>query len=268
MASNSSLAYAELLEQAKRAALAGGKAILEVYNSADFGVELKSDNSPLTKADQAAHEAIVTLLKGTNLPILSEEGRDIPYNEREKWSSFWMVDPLDGTKEFIRRNGEFTVNIALIENNQPVLGIVYCPVLDKLFFGGSAVNGSWLTTKETTIQLQAFANMSLAELKATSQVKIVASRSHLNQETEAFISSCVDPQTVSMGSSLKFLVIAEGDAHLYPRFAPTMEWDTAAANGVLCGLGYRTLKVEAGEVTAEPLLYNKRDLLNPHFLVY
>lgn len=260
--------YNNLLEIAKEAALAGGEAIMEVYNTADFGVEMKSDNSPLTKADQAAHNAIVDLLKSTNLPILSEEGRDISYEERSNWKQFWMVDPLDGTKEFIKRNGEFTVNIALIENHNPVLGIVYAPVLDKLFFGGSATKNAWMKSKGVTSELKPSTVMPLDKFKEKENTRIVASRSHRNSDTDDFISSCNQPEIVSMGSSLKFLIVAEGDADIYPRFAPTMEWDTAAADGVLRGLGYQVLQVHNNEPIQSLLEYNKQNLLNPHFIAY
>jgi len=264
----SSVAYQKLLELAKKAALNGGRAILDIYKTADFGVEMKSDNSPLTKADQAAHNAIVDLLRTTNIPILSEEGKEIVYADRSNWNQFWMIDPLDGTKEFIKRNGEFTVNIALIEKGKPVLGIVYTPVLDKLFYGGTALNGSWLEVNNEPKQLSSRSDETLDSLKGTFNVRIVASRSHRNQDTDDFINSCNHPEIVSMGSSLKFLVVAEGKADIYPRFAPTMEWDTAAADGVLRGLGYKTCQVERNQPTNKPLVYNKENLLNPYFILY
>jgi 3'(2'), 5'-bisphosphate nucleotidase len=262
------LNYLSLLETAKKAALVAGDEILKIYNTSDFGVESKSDNSPLTLADKQAHLAIVKQLESTNLPILSEEGRSIPFEERKKWETFWMIDPLDGTKEFIKRNGEFTVNIALIENNQPVLGIVYSPVLDKLYFGGSVVGFSKLKTTDTEVELVKKSGTTLEELKTKDQCRIVASRSHRNAETEDFIASCANTDIVSMGSSLKFMVLAEGNADIYPRFAPTMEWDTAAANGVSRGLGYNVYQVIENKPTQELVKYNKEDLLNPYFIAY
>lgn len=260
--------YAELLEIAQKAALSAGAEILKIYNTADFGVEMKADNSPLTLADQKAHNIIVGFLSETNLPILSEEGRTIPFEERSGWEMFWMVDPLDGTKEFIKRNGEFTVNIALIENNQPVLGVVYAPVLNKLYFGGAAVGFSNLLNGEGEVKLNASKNLPLTVITAKKGCRIVASRSHRNQETEAFIDSCAAPDLVSMGSSLKFMVIAEGNADVYPRFAPTMEWDTAAADGVLRGLGYNVFQVVNKLPTSNWVKYNKEDLLNPYFIAF
>ena len=246
----------KLLKTARTAALVAGEKILEVYNSDDFDVESKDDNSPLTKADRQAHLAIVDELKSTGLPILSEEGRDIPYDERSQWEYFWMVDPLDGTKEFIKRNGEFTVNIALIHEGRSILGVVYAPVLNKCYLaykgGGSIVEEEGLSK---SIEVRNF-SMSDAGLK------IVASRSHLNDATAEFLKERVNPEIVSMGSSLKFMIVAEGGAHLYPRFAPTMEWDTAAAQIVVEEAGGAVLQL----ANSEPVRYNKQDLLNPHFL--
>jgi 3'(2'), 5'-bisphosphate nucleotidase len=245
----------QLTSLAKEASLAAGKAILEIYNSSDFGVEMKGDNSPLTKADQAAHNVIVSYLEKTELPILSEEGRGIPYEERKNWEYFWMVDPLDGTKEFIKKNGEFTVNIALIHRDTPVMGVVYAPVLEWLYWG-NAEEGAWKQEgKELAFQLQK---------QDSSEVKtIVASRSHLSTETQEFINQYPGVEVISMGSSLKFMLVAEGKAQIYPRFAPTMEWDTAAAHGVILAKGGSVLKMP--EKTT--LLYNKDNLLNPWFIV-
>ena len=237
------------------AAYVAGEAILEVYNSNDFNVELKGDSSPLTLADKKSHQAIVAKLNTTPYPILSEEGRAIPYEERKNWETFWMIDPLDGTKEFIKRNGEFTVNIALIHNQKPVFGVVYAPVLDKMFVGG--INeGAELLENSTTTKLDGTPSIS-------SNVRIVASRSHLNKDTEEFINKFQRSEIVSMGSSLKFMVVAEGKADIYPRFAPTMEWDTAAAHAVLNAIGIQVTNT----VSNKELLYNKEDLLNPYFLV-
>lgn len=244
----------QLTSLAKEASLAAGKAILEIYNSADFGIEIKGDNSPLTKADQAAHQVIVKYLEESGLPILSEEGKDIPYEVRKDWEYFWMVDPLDGTKEFIKKNGEFTVNIALIHEGKPVLGVVYAPVLGWLYWGNQE-DGAWKQEGEAIpFQLK---KQSGSEIKT-----IVASRSHLSPETQEFIDQYPEVEVVSMGSSLKFMLVAEGKAQVYPRFAPTMEWDTAAAHGVIRACG--------GSVKIYPemkaLNYNRENLLNPWFI--
>lgn len=244
--------YVQLIIEAAHKA---GEKILEVYNSADFGVETKGDESPLTKADKMAHDAIMAYLSKTEIPVLSEEGKDIVYAERKNWDYFWMVDPLDGTKEFIKKNGEFTVNIALIHKERPVLGVVYAPVLNKTYVGGENINSFMLDEHQqnTSLQLE----------KKEGNKRIVASRSHLNDDTKNFIEQFPNAETLSMGSSLKFMLIAEGRADIYPRFAPTMEWDTAAAHAVLRGLDIEVINHDDGF----PLRYNKENLLNPYFLV-
>jgi 3'(2'), 5'-bisphosphate nucleotidase len=246
-----------LLLLAIQASEAACKEILEVYNSGDFQTESKGDNSPLTQADKKAHHVIASILQSSNLPILSEEGRNIPYEERKQWQKFWMVDPLDGTKEFLKRNGEFTVNIALIENQKPVLGVVAIPVTGDVFY---AQQGSGAFVKRGG-NVSALPARSAFDLKK-SGVRVVASRSHMSEETQAFIQSLVEPTLVSQGSSLKFMLLAEGKADVYPRFAPTMEWDTAAAHAIVNETGISVLQKD----TNTPLQYNKPDLLNPYFL--
>jgi len=246
-----------LLVVAKEAAQAAAKKILEIYNTGDFSVEAKSDNSPLTKADKAAHLAIVEHLEKTDLPILSEEGRDISYSERKDWDYFWMIDPLDGTKEFIKKNGEFTVNIALIHQKKAILGVVQVPVTGKLY---SAIAGQGAYIEEAGLDKEIKVN----EIALTQKgLKVVASRSHMSDETQAFLDKLDTPKIVSMGSSLKLLAVAEGAADLYPRYAPTMEWDTAAAQAIVEAAG-GTVNQKGETVVVE---YNKEDLLNPHFLV-
>ncbi|TQD40754.1 3'(2'),5'-bisphosphate nucleotidase CysQ [Haloflavibacter putidus] len=245
--------YIPLIIDAARDA---GIKILEVYNSDDFGVEIKKDDSPLTIADKKANDAIVEKLKQTDFPILSEEGAKIPYSERKDWEYFWMVDPLDGTKEFVKQNGEFTVNIALIHKNAPILGVVYAPVLDKLYFGGKEIGAFMDENMDPQHKLELIKN-------ETGNIRIVASRSHLNDETKKYIEQFDNAETVSMGSSLKFMLIADSEADIYPRFAPTMEWDTAAAHAILKGLNLEVINME----DEKPLRYNKENLLNPNFLV-
>jgi len=249
--------YKYLLTLAKQAALLGSQKILEVYQSGDMEISEKSDTSPLTKADQAAHQAIVSVLSNSKLPILSEEGKSIPFEERSGWDYFWMVDPLDGTKEFIKRNGEFTVNIALIHRNAPVLGVVLIPVSGE---GYAAVKGEGAHefSGDTIRPIQA----AKFKMKQTA-LRVVASRSHMSPETKDFIDALDQPQLLSKGSSLKLLMVATGEADLYPRYAPTMEWDTAAAQIIVEEAG--------GKVTIygtkQAVNYNKPDLLNPWFLV-
>lgn len=253
-----------------KAAYTAGEAIMKIYDTSDFGVEMKADDSPLTLADKAAHSEIVKYLDSTEWPILSEEGIHISFEERSNWDTFWMLDPLDGTKEFIKRNGEFTINIALIQNRIPIFGVVYSPVLKKMYYGGTALGYSKLIlNSDDPILLEQSEVNGLESIDSKKQVRIVASRSHQNKDTRDFINQYENTELVSMGSSLKFMVLAEGNADVYPRFAPTMEWDTAAAHGILLGIGHNIYQVTQGNVISnEPLEYNKENLLNPYFIAY
>jgi 3'(2'), 5'-bisphosphate nucleotidase len=253
-----------LLELAKRAAMQAGNAILEVYTSGDFGIEMKSDRSPLTLADKAAHTIITSHLEETGLPILSEEGSSVSYKDRKSWDYFWLIDPLDGTKEFIKKTGEFTVNIALMRSTIPVAGVIYAPHIDILYYG-SQETGVYKIDKGQQIQLAFIPKKrTIGELKQREKITVVASKSHMNGETKDFIEQFQNPNLSSMGSSLKLMLLAEGIADIYPRLAPTMEWDTAAGDALLRSLNmavYQTdLKTE--------LLYNKEDLLNPSFIAF
>lgn len=249
--------YDQLLPLAKSAALEAGAAIMSIYNSDDFQTEYKQDNSPLTKADRLAHEIIEKALAQTNLPLLCEEGRDIPFEERKNWETFWLVDPLDGTKEFVKKNGEFTVNIALINNHQPILGVIYPPVLETLYWGAEGL-GAWRQDKAGGV-----VSLKCEHKKTTGPgLRVVTSRSHLNDATQEFLSGLQNPTLVSMGSSLKIMLLAQSDADIYPRLAPTMEWDTAAAHAILREAGGQIINQE----TNEPMEYNKENLLNPFFI--
>ena len=253
-----------LLELAKRAALQAGKAILEVYTSGDFGVEMKSDKSPLTLADKAAHSIIVSQLEDTGLPILSEEGSSISYDDRKNWEYFWLIDPLDGTKEFIKRTGEFTVNIALMSSNIPVAGVVYAPCINMLYYG-SKETGVYKIDNGNKVQLSFISKKrTIEELRKKEPITIVASKSHMNEETSAFINQFPNANFSSMGSSLKLMLLAEGVADIYPRIAPTMEWDTAAGHAILRSLN---MSVYQTDLQTE-LLYNKEELLNPSFIAF
>jgi len=259
----------ENLHVAIQAAIEGGKQILEVYKQ-DFSVFTKEDNSPLTEADRKAHETIKEILLPTNLPLLSEEGKMIDYDERKSWTTFWLVDPLDGTKEFVKKNGEFTVNIALINNGKPVLGVVYVPVTGMLYFGDSD-NGSYCRhvadINEADVETLATNAQQLPLQTNTSTYTVVASRSHNTPETEAFIDkkrqAHGDVTTISAGSSLKLCLVAEGKAQVYPRLAPTMEWDTAAGHAVAKFAGCEVYDFKANT----EIVYNKENLLNPWFVV-
>lgn len=253
-----------LLETAKQTAIKAGAAILNVYHSDDFDVTMKGDQSPLTRADKAAHAIIAEDLKDTGLPLLSEEGSQIPYEERKAWNWFWLVDPLDGTKEFIKRNGEFTVNIALVNGAVPVAGVIYAPYPDVFYFG-SKETGVFKQEKGQQTQLQVIQKKTrFEELWQKEQLTVVASKSHMNEATSSFIQQFRSVQLTSMGSSFKLMLLAEGAADIYPRLAPTMEWDTAAGHALLRSLNrgvYHT------NLTTE-LSYNKPELLNPSFIAF
>ncbi len=245
------------------AAHEAGQVILEIYEDARRfeRVDFKADDSPLTLADQAAHQVIMRHLQQLTpeIPILSEEGRAISYNERAGWDQFWLVDPLDGTKEFIKRNGEFTVNIALISGQEVIMGCVHVPVLGTTYYATRGEGAFVVEKGEAPRRIHANTfRMTDAGLR------IVSSRSHRTPEVEAYLQQFVDPQSVSMGSSLKLLLVAEGKADIYPRLGPTMEWDTAAAQIIVEEAGGTV--VEDGTMTQ--LRYNKENLLNPYFLVF
>jgi 3'(2'), 5'-bisphosphate nucleotidase len=250
------------------AAIKAGKVIMEVYGK-DFEVELKDDDSPLTIADKRANDLISAELKSTLLPLLSEEGRDIPYEERKNWDYFWLVDPLDGTKEFIKKNGEFTVNIALMKGNVPIYGIIYVPVRESLYFGGKGFRSHKLVGIEDCYDkfdqyLELAAKLPLKE--DPRPYTMIGSRSHLSEDTEKYFEEKRkekgEIKVFSIGSSLKLCMIAEGRADEYPRFAPTMEWDTAAGQAIIEGVGKKVYNFKSG---AE-LTYNKESLLNDWFL--
>ncbi|MFC4632672.1 3'(2'),5'-bisphosphate nucleotidase CysQ [Dokdonia ponticola] len=258
-----------LLHTAIQAAIEGGKAIMEVY-ATDFDVLTKKDDSPLTIADKNANAIINEYLETTKTPIISEENKQLDYAERKAWRRCWIVDPLDGTKEFIKRNGDFTVNIALIEEGAPILGVIYIPVTRMLYFTSEDASSSYRTliNPEKEIYVEAIiANATqIFPSEKKNPLKIMGSRSHLNEATKDFISEIEKEYTVDMvsrGSSLKFCIIAEGGAHMYPRFAPTMEWDTAAGHAICKAVGVEVIDQE----TQQPLRYNKENLLNPYFLV-
>ena len=267
------MSYANFLHIAIRAALDAGKSIMDIYEdpNSDFEIERKADNSPLTKADKAAHKLISGALSVTPFPILSEEGKEIPFEERSKWKTFWIVDPVDGTKEFIKRNGEFTVNIALVDEGVPVLGVIYVPVRKELYFASSSVGAykcSGIDSNSQPSMDEMKQNAVRLPLASAHQgIVVVASRSHQTEETTAFIDNLRKqgrPVTlISSGSSLKICLVAEGSADIYPRFAPTMEWDTAAGHAIVKAAGCDVYHID--EKT--PLFYNKKDLHNPWFIV-
>ncbi len=235
-----------------------GDAIMEIYQR-DFSIEYKDDKSPLTEADTHSNKIIVEALQKlyTDIPILSEEGKSIDYDERKGWEYFWLIDPIDGTKEFIKKNDEFTVNIALIHNDTPVLGVVYAPALGDMYFSKQG-EGAYKNDHKLPLKTNEHPEKEL---------KVVASKSHLSEETQEFIDDLASKtehiEQVSKGSSLKLCMVAEGEADIYPRLAPTMEWDTGAAHAVVLESGKQVVQFKNNK----PVVYNKENLLNPWFIV-
>lgn len=255
-----------------RICLKAGKAILAVYGR-DFDVAYKEDDSPVTQADERSHQVIVQGLKQLtpDIPILSEEGRHIPYDERKRWERFWLVDPLDGTKEFVKKNGEFTINIALIERKYPLLGVIYAPVLDTFYFGVVG-KGAYKLEQASTVEVKDEVSLldqstPLPEAGEKRNIRVAASRSHRSAETDAFIQTLEEKhgpvEVISAGSSLKFCLVAEGKADYYPRFAPTMEWDTGAGQAIVEAAGGKVIRHE----DQKRFDYNQENLLNGWFLV-
>ncbi|NMH64546.1 3'(2'),5'-bisphosphate nucleotidase CysQ [Shewanella salipaludis] len=250
----------EQLDQVAAIALQAGEAILRVYGQTEVQVAHKADASPVTAADIASHESIVAALtrQFPQYPVMSEEAADIPWEVRRHWSTYWLIDPLDGTKEFLKRNGEFTVNIALIHQGRAIAGVVYAPVLDKCYLG-SLASGAWLVHQGETIRLDGAGKTDAVRPEPI----VVGSRSHASPGLAAYLEALGAHSLLSVGSSLKFCLLAEGAADIYPRLGPTSEWDTAAAQAVLEAAGGRVTRYG----TDEPLKYNqKAEILNPYFI--
>ena len=259
----------EQLETAILATLEAGKEILKIYHSGDFDIKIKEDNSPLTKADSVSHKKIMRYLNKTEIPVLSEEGRAIDYQERKKWKQLWIVDPIDGTKEFIKRNGEFTVNIALVENQKTSIGVIFVPATGVLYFSNKAMGAFKIKVDLENCDVEKLISSAskLPLEREDPSFTIVASRSHMSPETEAYVHDMQEKHgevnLVSKGSSLKLCMVAEGQADCYPRFAPTMEWDTAAGQAICEHAGFQVIDWK----TKAPMLYNRQELLNNWFLV-
>jgi len=273
------------LLSAIQASLEAGQAILEIYHS-DFDVQRKGDDTPLTLADRRSHAILSQRLQKTGIPILSEEGKDIPYQVRKQWNLLWIVDPLDGTKEFIKRNGEFTVNIALVEGGHPVLGVIHAPAIGALYFACQGLGAFKLSQMEGVGRLNGLslqeiiarsARLPLSPFSAPSAticnaaprpLIIVGSRSHATPELMAFVEEKRrehgEVEFISAGSSLKFCLVAEGAADIYPRLGPTMEWDTAAGQAIAENAGRKVLIWRE----KDPLRYNQKHLWNPWFIVF
>ena len=246
----------EIIDSVKEIACHAGDAIMDIYNT-NFDVELKNDDSPLTEADRISNEIILKSLKKINpqLPILSEESSDISFKERSGWGTYWLVDPLDGTKEFIKKNGEFTVNIALIENNTPTFGVIRVPTLSKTYWGAEKI-GSIREIDQGKVEKIQVSNFN------PNNLRVISSRSHKNKVLNSYLKKLGSSKKISIGSSLKFCLLAEGKADFYPRLGPTSEWDTAAGEAILKFSGGFVLSDKG-----EEMLYNKSEsFLNPYFI--
>tara|TARA_B110000305_G_scaffold216216_1_gene254474 strand:+ start:1887 stop:2678 length:792 start_codon:yes stop_codon:yes gene_type:complete len=260
--------FKELLIKSINASIEGGHSIMDVYAS-NFIVEHKDDKSPLTMADKNCNDVIEHYLSGTEIPILSEEGAEITYSQRKDWEYFWLVDPLDGTKEFVRRSGEFTVNIALIHNGNPIMGVIYVPVKEELYFAMEGLGSYKVSTNSVIKSLETLIELSDSlpiDHKRLNHL-IVGSRSHMSDETEVFFDQMKQKygniEIMAVGSSLKICMVAEGKADAYPRYSPTMEWDTGAGHAIAKYAGFSVKQYNS----TEDVIYNKENLLNPWFLV-
>ncbi len=261
----------KIYRTAIEAAIEGGKEILKIYHLGEIQVERKGDNSPLTLADKAANSKIIQFLEKTNYPIISEENKQLDYSIRKKWITCWIVDPLDGTREFIKKNGEFTVNIALCQKGIPIFGVIYVPVTRELYYTVVSDGKAFKTVLDENHKVPSKfcreADRIFPAEESKNSIRVVGSRSHMNGNTVNFIEKLKkeypEVEIVSKGSSLKFCLVAEGKANVYPRFAPTMEWDTAAGHAICNAVGLKVISVG----TNQELIYNKDNLLNPYFLV-
>lgn len=255
---------AHLLVTAQHAALEAGKKIMEIYHSGDFRSYLKPGGSPYTTADESAHKIITQHLNKTKLPVLSEEGRYIDFGERKNWEYFWMIDPLDGTKEFINKNGEFTINIALVKKNIPFAGVIYVPCSETLYYG-SKETGVYKSEKGKLLQFLPLAKRNrLNDILQKKQTRVVVSRSHSSPETMDFLSRFQQVAIKSSGSSLKFMLLLENKADIYPRFGTTVEWDTVAAHAILNASNRGVYQVNL----KSELVYNKPGLKNLFFIAF
>jgi 3'(2'), 5'-bisphosphate nucleotidase len=256
------------LKLAIDASLLAGKKIVEIYDSNDFIVEYKSDESPLTLADKSSNKIIKNTLKVSNIPVLSEEGNVLGFNKRKDLKQLWIVDPLDGTKEFIKKNNEFTVNIALVENKRPTLGVIYAPALKVLYFSQEKFGSYKIELKTSTLSSLDYSRaIKLPVSINKNRYGVVTSRSHIDKKTLSYIENLKNNKsyvdTISVGSSLKFCLLAEGKVNCYPRFSPCMEWDTAAGQIICKEAGFELID----QTTNTEMFYNREDLLNNSFVV-
>ena len=253
------------LKLAIDASIQAGKKIIEIYNSDNFNLEYKLDDSPLTIADSASNKIIENILEASNIPILSEEGNILDFNNRKNLNQLWIVDPLDGAKEFIKKNNEFTVNIALIENSKPVIGVIYAPALNVMYFSEKKL-GAYKILINNSDEFDHSNPLRLPLVEKFNEYKVLTSRSHLNDKTLDYIDNLkvnnLKVVSIPMGSSLKFCLLAEGLADCYPRFSPCMEWDTAAGQIICEEAGFKVVDLK----TMKPIIYNRENLINNYFI--
>lgn len=262
------LNYTELADLLFKTVEKAGKTILEYYDGSEMNVQLKRDDSPVTDADLASNEIITKALSKTDIPILSEESKMQDFHIRKNWKRYWLIDPLDGTKEFISKNGEFTINIALIEDNIPTLGVVSNPVKNKIYIGGKSLGYSKLFNGDQIKVLKISQKESFDDLMKFKPLRVVASRSHQNSKMASFLAKFSSIDLLRMGSSLKFMSIVDQEADIYPRFSPCMEWDTAASDAILRCLGYQIRSISDSFEVGSQLIYNKENLYNSAFIAY
>lgn len=260
--------YHEIASLLIKTAKQAGEVIMRFYDDVEINTKYKSDNSPVTDADLASNEVITKALSETGIPILSEESKIQDFHVRKNWKRYWLLDPLDGTKEFLNRNGDFTVNIALIENSIPTLGVVSIPVDDSIYIGGESVGYSKLVNGNQETILEVSQKASITDLVKFNPLRVVASRSHQNVKLDLFLKNINSFELSRMGSSLKFMSIVNQNADIYPRFSPCMEWDTAASDAILRSLGYQIRSISESFEIGDMLTYNKKNLYNPAFIAY
>ncbi len=264
----SELNYTKLAFLLTDTAKGAGEVIMKHYDSSDSNIQLKEDNSPVTAADLASNEIIINALSKTGIPILSEESDIQEFHVRKNWKRYWLIDPLDGTKEYINKNGEFTVNIALIENNIPTLGVVSIPEKNKIYIGGLSLGHTRMIRGSEVKVLNTSKNTNFEDIIMFDPLRVVASKSHQNSKLEIFLKKFNSIHLKKMGSSLKFMSIVDQEADIYPRFSPCMEWDTAASDAILRSLGYQVRSISSNFQVGNKLTYNKENLYNSAFIAY
>ena len=262
------LDYIELESKLLNTVKMAGEVIMKYYNHDSMDIQLKENNLPVTAADLASNEIITKALSKTGIPILSEESDIQDFHIRKNWKRYWLIDPLDGTKEFINRNGEFTVNIALIEDNIPTMGAVSIPEKNKIYIGGKSLGYSKMFEDDQVKVLKMCQKRKIDDITSSEPLRVVVSKSHQNSKLDLFLEKFNSIHLKKMGSSLKFMSIVNQHADIYPRFSPCMEWDTAASDAILRSLGYQIRSISDSFEVGNQLIYNKENLYNSAFVAY